>query len=236
MILMGLKMKESDMFLPIKQYLEEEGYMVYAEVPCYGKTADIVAVKGKLVTVIETKLTMNIKLLEQVFEWRHKAHYIYAAVPQKTRISLLVRKLLIDYGIGIIYLDIDTTSDRPYCSRVYKYSPARLFRKIGAETYNGFRPLLWEQHIIPEHSLNISGVRHADIRMSRYKLMMRHVKRLLTPKEEGMSIDELANTLDTYYSNPKIGLYNALKKHESDWCEIFKKPGDRKTYVRLKTD
>ena len=233
---MGYKLKESDMFLPIKQFFEEEGYSVYAEVPCWGKTADIVAVKGKLVVVVETKLTMNIKLLEQVFNWQHKAHYVYAAVPQKAELTVWTRELLRNAGIGIICLDIDTTSDEFYCSRVYKYVPARLYRKIGVKLPGELRPMRWDQHILPEHSQNISGVRQADIRVSRYKLMMKHVKRILSlKKEKGISIDELTEALDIHYANPKTGLYNALKKYESDWCELFKKPGDRKSYARFKT-
>lgn len=234
-VLKACKLKESDMFLPIKKYFEDEGYTIYAEVPCYGRTADIVAVKNKLITVIETKLSMTISLLEQVFGWRHKAHYVYAAVPKKARISIWTRNLLCNAGIGIIRLEIDTRSDQPYCSRVYKAGKARLFRRIGIQHHGGFRPIRWEQHIIPEHALNVSGVKRADIHISRYKLMMNHTRRLLTNcKEEGMSINDLANTLDTYYANPKTGLYNALKNYEQSWCEFFKKPGERKTYVRLR--
>lgn len=233
----GCKLKESDMFLPLKEYFEGDGHDVYAEVPCYGRTADIVAVKGQLITVVETKTSMNIKLLEQVFEWRHLAHYVYAAVPNKTEISNWTRELLSNAGIGIICLDFNAHKEmQQYCGRVYKRSKAKLFRKIGFETYRGFQPVRWDQHIIPEFSQNISGVRQGDVRISRYKLMMDHVKHIISNHADGISIDELVDVLDTYYANPKIGLYNALKYHESDWCNIFKKPGDRKTYVRMKSE
>lgn len=231
----GCKLKESDMFLPIKNFFEDEGYTIYAEVPHDGRTADIVAVKGGIITIIETKISMNIKLLEQVFEWRYKAHYVYAAVPRKTEISNFARDLLKNAGIGLMILDIDISSSEPFCSRIYKCVNAKLFRKIG-NYYNGdiLSPIRWDQHIIPEHALNISGVKHANIRVSRYKLMMDHVRNIVTQHNDGISIDEIVNSIDTYYVNPKIGLYNALKNYESDWCEFFRKPGERKTCVRIK--
>lgn len=229
------RLKESDLFFPLKSYLENEGYAVYAEVPCYGKTADIVAVRDNIVTVVEMKVTMNLKLVEQVFFWRNMANYVYAAVPMEADITPFVRELLRNAGIGIIGLDIRVCDDsKPFCSRIEKYEKAKLFRKLAFSREDYFQPIRWEQHIIPEHSQNTAGVKHADIRVSRYKLMMEHAQHLLSIWPEGMSINELANKLDTYYTNPKTGLYNALKNYESDWCEFFKKPGDRKTHVRLK--
>lgn len=233
----GCKLKESDMFLPIKKFFEDEGYTIYAEVPFYGRTADIVAIKNGIITVVETKTSMNIKLLEQVFYWRYKAHYVYTAVPQGSGMSSFARDLLKSAGIGIFILDIHSSVDSPFCSRVYKLINAKLFRKIGLY-YKGelYKTIRWEQHIIPEYALNTAGVKCGDIRVSRYKLMMEHAKKLISHYEDGISIDELSNALDTYYVNPKTGLFNALKNFESSWCELFKKPGERKTYVRIKSD
>ena len=235
------RLKESDLFFPLKSYFENERYTVYAEVPCYGRTADIVAVRDNIVTVVEMKVTMNLKLVEQVFFWRNMANYVYAAVPMGADITPFVRELLRNAGIGIIGLDIRVCDDsQPFCSRIEKYEKAKLFRKLGYRYMIGreehFQPIRWEQHIIPEHSQNVAGVQHADIRVSRYKLMMDRARHLLSIWPEGMSINKLADELDTYYANPKTGLYNALKNYESDWCEFFYKPGDRKTHVRLKVE
>lgn len=218
--------KESDLYLPLKEYFESDGFEVYAEVPCSGATADIVARKNNIYIVVEMKTSLTLKLVEQVFNWKTRAHFIYAAVPQRTEITLFARKLLENAGIGLLVLDIDNKFGEPYCSRIYKMGRAKLNR--APLTVN------WDQHIIPEHSQNIAGVQHAEIIVSRYKLMIKHVKRLIERHKDGISIDEIADSIDTYYINPIQGLYNALKKYEYNWCESFKKPGDRNTYFRLK--
>lgn len=218
-------LKERDLYLPLKQFFESDGFEIYAEVPCSGATADIVARKNNIFIVVEMKTAINLKLIEQVFNWRNKAHFVYAAVPRRTEISMFARQLLKDAGIGLLVLDIDNRYGDPYCSRIYKMVRAQLNRV----------PIVrWEQHIIPEYSQNIAGVQHPDIKASRYKIMMKHVKRLIERHKDGISIDEIAELIDSYYVDPKKGLFNALKKYESDWCEPFKKPGDRKSYFRLK--
>lgn len=202
---------------------------MYAEVPCYGATADIVAIKGEVVIVVEMKTSLSLKLIEQVFNWRTKAHLVFAAVPQRTEITLFARELLRNAGIGLLVLDIDNTySKEPYCSRITKYERAKLYR--------GPLTVKWEQHIIPEFKENIAGVQNADIKVSRYKLMMRYIRRLLERNEDGLSIDEIADRVDSYYINPKKGLFNALKKYESDWCEAYKRSGDKTTYFRIRKD
>ena len=219
--------KERDLYFPLKEFFESDGFEVFAEVPCYGATADIVARKNNIYVVVEMKTSLNLKLIEQVFNWRTKAHFIYAAVPQRTEITLFARQLLENVGIGLLVLDIDNTLGDPYCSRIHKMARSKLYR--------GPLTVKWEQHIISEHSQNIAGVQHADIRFNRYRLMMDHVKHLLKVYKDGLSIDDIAAGIDTYYVNPKQGLYNALKAYESEWCEPFKIPGDRKTYFHLKT-
>lgn len=220
-------LREKDLFPPLKEFFEEQGYQVYAEVPCYGATADIVARKGNICIVVEMKVALSLKLMEQVFNWRGKANLVFAAVPQRTEITLFARKLLKDAGIGLLVLDIDNRYEGdPYCSKIYTMVKPKLYR--------GPFTVRWDQHIIPEYSQNIAGVQHADIRVSRYKLMMKHVRRLLECYPNGMSINDIVEAIDTYYVNPKRGLFNALKKYESDWCESFKIPGDRTTYFRVK--
>ena len=53
------KLKESDLYLPIKHFLNNLGYEVKGEI----KECDIVAKKGDDLIIIELKLTLNITLL-----------------------------------------------------------------------------------------------------------------------------------------------------------------------------
>lgn len=106
-------LKENDLFPPLKEFFESQGYQVYAEVPCYGRTADIIAVKNSIHVVVEMKTALTLKLVEQVFNWRGMANLVFAAVPNRTEITLFARQLLESFGIGLLVLDIDNFSEDP---------------------------------------------------------------------------------------------------------------------------
>lgn len=59
-------MKESDLYEPIKQWLESKGYKVYSEVTPYGSAAraDVVGVCDKDTVVVELKLSLSLELLD----------------------------------------------------------------------------------------------------------------------------------------------------------------------------
>lgn len=79
--------KEADLAARVVQYLEEEQWEVYQEVEPrrWGSTADIVAVMGRVVWVIECKLSMSMDLLGQAMDWQGYAHRVSVAVPAPKR-------------------------------------------------------------------------------------------------------------------------------------------------------
>jgi len=99
-------MKESEMYDPLKTYLESEGYVVRAEV----KNADIVAVKDGVMNIIEMKTSFNMKLVYQLIERQRLTDHVYAAVlvnyktrwgkPFKNMTTLLKR---LSVGLIIVY-------------------------------------------------------------------------------------------------------------------------------------
>ena len=58
--------KETDLYEPIRAFLEEEGYQVQAEV----KGCDIAAVKDGQLVIVELKKAFNLKLVYQGEELR----------------------------------------------------------------------------------------------------------------------------------------------------------------------
>ena len=68
---------------PVIAWLESQGWDVYQEVESGRQSyrADIVAIKDKLVLVVELKTSLTFDLLYQAQRWRDKAHHVYAAVP-----------------------------------------------------------------------------------------------------------------------------------------------------------
>jgi len=71
-------MRESDLYLPIKNFFTELGYLVKAEV----KDADVTAIKDDEVVIIEMKTSLNVKLLYQACQRQRLTDYVYVAIPK----------------------------------------------------------------------------------------------------------------------------------------------------------
>ena len=73
---MGLA--ETDLYEPIRRFLEEEGYEVQAEV----KDCDIAARKDGRLVVVELKRNFQLKLVYQAMERQRLTEYVYVAIPR----------------------------------------------------------------------------------------------------------------------------------------------------------
>ena len=72
-------MKETDLYEPIKKYLEKQGYSVNSEV----RGCDITARKNDELIIIELKTGMSLALIYQLIKRKEMADSVYAAVPVK---------------------------------------------------------------------------------------------------------------------------------------------------------
>lgn len=99
------KISEEDLGKMIVPYLEDLKWDVYQEVQLHsgGRIADVVAVMGPVVWVIELKLTFGFKVLEQVYQWMPSAHYVSVGIPSRRgRCGQFERKVLKHFGIGVL--------------------------------------------------------------------------------------------------------------------------------------
>lgn len=96
-------MKESDLAKIIIKELESEGYEIYSEVlhSPGSKIADIVAVKDGYYISIETKMSMNLTLLEQAWFWKDKVHETYICYPTSRKANKFAMDMCKDLGIGV---------------------------------------------------------------------------------------------------------------------------------------
>ena len=100
-------MQESDLYLPLKQYLESQNYEVKGEI-C---DCDIVAVReDEPPVVIELKLILNLDVLLQGVDRLSLSSVIYIGIPhdaksfkKKRKLALKLLKML---GFGLILIDI----------------------------------------------------------------------------------------------------------------------------------
>lgn len=70
--------KETDLYAPIRAFLEEEGYQVQAEV----KNCDIAAVKDGQLVIVELKKAFNLKLVYQGLERQSLTDQVFVAIPR----------------------------------------------------------------------------------------------------------------------------------------------------------
>ncbi|MDR3211560.1 MAG: DUF2161 family putative PD-(D/E)XK-type phosphodiesterase [Planctomycetota bacterium] len=103
--------RESDLFPPLRDWLEANGYQVHAEV----KHADIAARRGEELVLIEMKRSINLDLLLQAVERQSVEASVYVAVPrpelEDKRFRQLCR-LLKRLTLGLILVVTDSPAPR----------------------------------------------------------------------------------------------------------------------------
>lgn len=100
------KIKEADLYPPLKAWLEDNGYTVYAEV----NDCDIAAQKNGAVVLIEMKPAINLDLVLQVVRWQKMDASVYAAVPAPKCADRRWRELLrllrrLEAGLLLVHLE-----------------------------------------------------------------------------------------------------------------------------------
>lgn len=102
-------MKETEMYKPLKKYLEKQGYTVYSEV----ESIDVLATKDDELLIVEMKVAFNLQLIYQLSERLKITDQVYAYIPLKKggrwpksykRMCTLLKRL----NCGLITLDQHT--------------------------------------------------------------------------------------------------------------------------------
>jgi hypothetical protein len=93
-------MAETDLYPPIKTFLESQGYVVKAEI----KSCDVVGVRGdELPVIIELKAAFTLQLIFQAIDRLAMTETVYIAIARPKRgIAEQVTKLCRRIGIGFI--------------------------------------------------------------------------------------------------------------------------------------
>ena len=99
-------MKESDLYQPLKNYLENQGYDVKGEI----QNCDVMAIREhEPPVIVELKLTFNLQVILQSVERLGLTSNVYIGVPRSTKIinkeQKRINKLLRRLGIGLILID-----------------------------------------------------------------------------------------------------------------------------------
>jgi hypothetical protein len=197
-------MLETDLYYPIKDYFEKRGYEVYAEVI----EADIVAVKDTQIVVIEMKLNMNLKLLDQCWRWKNRANLVYAAIPCCCKYPWYVHHCLDRDEIGLIKID-------------FNYYGEAFIRNVESkiERQGNFYPQ-WEKHLNLSHQMNNVGGSKSSKIYTPYKQTMDAIRKYLA-KVKRATAREICENVKHHYSGktPWYSLDSALRSFEKDWID-----------------
>lgn len=143
-------MRESDLYPPLKRFLEAQGYVVKGEV----QDCDVVAVReGEAPVVVELKRTLTLDLVLQAVERLSRTDHVYVGVPRRSAALRRRRKavlaLLRRLGLGLVAIDpareaggVDVLLDPgPYRPRPSRARRARLLgefaKRVGDPNLGG---------------------------------------------------------------------------------------------------
>ena len=99
-------MKESDLYLPLKQFLESQGYEVKGEV----QDCDVVAIReDEAPVIVELKLSLNLNVVLQAVDRLALTPKVYVGTPKQCKTLLKQRKhilkLLRMLGLGLVVIE-----------------------------------------------------------------------------------------------------------------------------------
>lgn len=99
---------ETELYPPIKEYLEQRGFEVKGEV----KSCDLTAVKDNQLLIVELKKSFNLKLIYQALERKAVTPLVYVAIPRpknfRAKNVKMMLKLLKEIKVGLITVGLDS--------------------------------------------------------------------------------------------------------------------------------
>jgi len=166
------------------------GWEIYQEVQIYAfdRRADIVALKGNITWVIETKMNAGLEVIQQANRWQTHAHYVSIAVPRgrRSRTAHFARLVCKKFDIGM--LECDMYNDR---YNVRQDVAPKLYR-------NPYRRL---RNTLTEHHKTYAEAGNSDGKFwSPFKQTCKELVRAVTAKP-GMTMKELVNSISHHYSS-----------------------------------
>lgn len=231
-------LKEADLYEPIKDFFQDQGYNVYGEVslPYGGGRVDVIARSGAAAIAIELKTKLSVDLIEQAIDRQNYFPYVYIAFYERKQQPLKwLQDFLQQRGIGIL--------------EVTTYGTVFVRKKARFQKPRSRYRLEWDSILKPEHQTWLPGGSAGGGYVTEYKLTMKGVRDYLhTAKriddahtrngpalintQGWRTIREILDHCETHYMSPKNSLGKALLEFERDWLEVKKENG--RLYFRHK--
>lgn len=206
--------KESELAAIVVSWLESQHWDVYQEVVTTGGVADIVAVKEGIVWVVETKLQLGLDVLSQIYgrKWCHMRS-VAVLSPKKHSSE---RDFAMKIAQEMCTCGVLEINDNYNSLRVIHAAPLMRGNHAGA------KKLL--ASLKPEHKTFAKAGSSSGGHYTPYKSTIENVRRLLSANPDGLTTKEIMDQLAKHHyrtdASARSALPSALRKYESDWCEM----------------
>lgn len=174
---------ESDFAALVVAWLRSQGWGVYEEVEHRMTRADIVAVKGPLLHVVECKLAFGFPVLQQARRWLGRANLVSVATPATSRQGKLCEDVCAWLGIGWL---VDYYSD----------VAERVAPKLWRRTDPGLHKILRPEHQAYARAGSNGGY------FSAWRATTERLKDLVA-QEPGLTMREIVDKLPHHYATAK---------------------------------
>lgn len=195
-------MKESEMAKHVVKHFENLGYEIYKEVSLFGGgsiRADIYCVKGEETIVIETKMGLGLKVIEQAFRWKPYCSKSFVGIPYKRKSDVkFAKQVCEDYGVGIIYV---------YHNKKNYNLPEFTINVFLDSTVN-HDPEKFELH---EESKNSEAGNDKSEYVTPFKLTCKRLLEIVENNNGKVGVKQCMRELKHHYANEKSA-ENSLKK------------------------
>lgn len=210
--------KESDLYEPVKQYLESKGYKVNGEI----HSCDLVGQKDAELLVVELKKQLNLEVILQAAERQKIAEVVYIAVlkpgdfkknAKYKRICHLLRRL----EIGLILVSFkQTASLKPMSSAVEVVQLAEAFDRHKSQIQNKKKRRRVENELLNRNTQTTGGISKTQV-MTSYReqaiLIAKELERHEHCKPKDLSHLELPNKkVQTILYSNYYGWFNRVDK------------------------
>jgi len=189
-----MKIIETDLAREVITWLIDQQWEVYQEVMPVpgGPVADIVAVQGRLVWIIECKNTFGLSVIEQAYNWRGRVHFVSVAVPVSNRNTHrehgMAGRIVRTFGIG----HISVRSPGKYAEVRQEIEP-RFNRTVKVSS------LL--KILTPEHKTFAEAGNNRGERWSPFQQTCTYLRRVVE-QQPGLTMRDAVGSIKTHYSSP----------------------------------
>ncbi len=231
---MSTKITEKDLASKVVEWLQDQHWDVYQEVQFSswgGRIADIIAVRGKIVWIIECKVSMSLKVLEQASLWQVPMRSIAILSSIDSMDRHFAYRVAKDYlGLGIIsvkYLIQTGTFDRWVIDE-----------EVGPKILREHYPFS-QKYILPklreEHKTFLQAGSKGGGFYTPYKSTMINIRSFIND-HPGCTTKEIMDAVGKghYCSevSARSGIPHALRDFEHDWCRIDFDGKQNRYYVK----